>query len=358
MDELRLSLLALFVILIGAIYIRERLRRTDDGANPAGEASHWRAEEASAAGREPGDAHANEARQSAAAASGGGAAGPRSSTVARAVGRAALSGDGRESSDHFGASAPGAFADDAPARGELRGDGDPTVPPAVAETLGDVGAVRSHARDVPLGDIDLLRIDPPDEPGAGEADGRRPQTQLELDIGAPPPGARDRGRRRKRGGAGRPAPAAAGSGQTDELIVVLHVMRQEAGPMPPDGVRAALANAGLALGDMQIFHHFGVGDRGGVPVFSVAKAVEPGTFDPADDNSFATPGLTLFMRLPGVQDGVVVLELMFAAAQSLARALDANVLDEGRSVLSAQALNHLRDQVNEFSRRQRLDHTT
>ena len=60
------------------------------------------------------------------------------------------------------------------------------------------------------------------------------------------------------------------------------------------------------------------------------------------------------MRLPGPQDGAVVLELMFNTAQTLARDLDARVLDERRMPMSAQALNHLRDRVAEFSRRQKL----
>ena len=206
-------------------------------------------------------------------------------------------------------------------------------------------------RDVPLGDIGLL--EPGYQPGFDVADepldtspliDDEPFSQGRLDLDGV---ATDTIHTRE------PGPLRAPGG--DELIIVMHVMRADRAAMPSGQVQAALGTAQLELGDMAIYHHYGL-TQGGAhqPVFSVARAVEPGTFDPDDESSYVTPGLTLFMRLPGPQDGAVVLELMFNTAQTLARDLDAQVLDDQRNPLSAQALNHVRDRVAEFSRRQKI----
>jgi cell division protein ZipA len=222
----------------------------------------------------------------------------------------------------------------------------------------DVEAFSADGCDVPLGDIQLLQAEPalsadlgldsvPEEGGLEgtlrEAEDEPfQQGQLDLD-----------------GRAQRHEPTlsamAIKAPRAEELIVVLHVMRSDRADMPAASVRAALGTGQIELGEMSIYHHYGL-TYGGAhqPVFSVARAVEPGTFDADDESTYGAPGLTLFMRLPGPQDGAVVLELMFNTAQTLARDLDARVLDERRIPMSAQALNHLRDRVAEFSRRQKL----
>ena len=119
-------------------------------------------------------------------------------------------------------------------------------------------------------------------------------------------------------------------------------------------VRTVLDDAGLQFGAMAVFHHFGLnGTPKGLPVFNVARAVEPGTFDPRDPRSFKTPGLVLFMRLPCNQDGPVVLELMLATAQLLARRLGGDILDDRQMPLTPELVRTLRESVDAFSRGQR-----
>lgn len=138
---------------------------------------------------------------------------------------------------------------------------------------------------------------------------------------------------------------------TRELIVAVHVMHPENELFDAVSVRSALDDAGLNFGAMQIFHHNGVGTTSSTrPVFSVAKAVEPGNFDPGDTSSFVTPGLVFFMRLPGRQDGAVVLELMLACAEQVARRIGAVLLSQHRSELSSALVNELRESVATFER--------
>lgn len=141
----------------------------------------------------------------------------------------------------------------------------------------------------------------------------------------------------------------------EELIIVLNVMAEPGRPFPGTEVRAALESVDMRFGDMQVFHHHGVGDmRTEQPVFSVANLLKPGTFDVVNLEGFATPGLVMFMRLPGPLDPRVAFELMLNTGQRLAEALHGELRDETRSVLSAQTIAHVRERIAEFNRRQLL----
>lgn len=141
----------------------------------------------------------------------------------------------------------------------------------------------------------------------------------------------------------------------EELIIVLNVMADPGRPFPGTEVRSALESVDMRYGDMQVFHHHGVGDmRTEQPVFSVANLLKPGTFDVASLEGFATPGLVMFMRLPGPLDPRVAFELMLNTGQRLAESLHGELRDETRSVLSAQTIAHVRERIAEFNRRQLL----
>ncbi len=138
-----------------------------------------------------------------------------------------------------------------------------------------------------------------------------------------------------------------------ELIVVMNVMAEPGQAFQGSDVRKALADVDMQHGDMQIFHHYGVGDLSSErPVFSAANMLEPGYFDPQTMDEMTTPGLCLFMRLPGPLDPRVGFELMLNTGQRLATALGGELRDETRSVLGLQTIGHLRERITEFGRKQ------
>lgn len=148
-----------------------------------------------------------------------------------------------------------------------------------------------------------------------------------------------------------PNPVATG----EELIIVLNVMAEPGQFFSGEDLKSAFAEVDMVFGDMQIFHHFGVGEqRGSEPVFSAANILEPGIFDKLQLEHTETPGLCLFMRLPGVVDGNVAFELMLNTGRRLAELLGGELRDDTRSVVTAQTITHLRDKLNEFKRRQRI----
>ena len=91
---------------------------------------------------------------------------------------------------------------------------------------------------------------------------------------------------------------------------------------------------GLKFGDMNIFHRIEPASK--VVQFSVASAVEPGTFDLSAMESFKTPGVSFFMQMPGPDQPLGVFEDMLAVTRDVAASLGADVKDEHQSVMTTQ----------------------
>lgn len=134
-----------------------------------------------------------------------------------------------------------------------------------------------------------------------------------------------------------------------ELIVVLFVAAREGEAFGGDQLADAFGQVGLRFGEMNIYHHFGVGHmRPDRPVFSVANMFEPGTFDPGAMDTFSTGGLALYTRLPQSVDGRVAFELMLNTAQRLAELLHGRVIDDARKPLDMDGIERLRRRVGDF----------
>jgi len=100
---------------------------------------------------------------------------------------------------------------------------------------------------------------------------------------------------------------------------------------------------------MNIFHSM----HQGKTVFSIAKVVEPGTFDINQISSFDTPGISLILQLPGPVAADVAFEVLISEAFDMANTLGGTVLDADRSTLSKQTVQHMREGVYEYMHRQK-----
>ncbi len=112
---------------------------------------------------------------------------------------------------------------------------------------------------------------------------------------------------------------------------------------------AAFQRNGLTFGDMNIFHRLNPVTR--TPQYSVANAIEPGTFDLSDMDSIKTPGACLFLRLPGPSEPAAVFDDMLRVARDLGQSLDGELKDENFSVMTGQTEEHYRQRIAEFSRK-------
>jgi cell division protein ZipA len=160
---------------------------------------------------------------------------------------------------------------------------------------------------------------------------------------APEPGLRPKKPRIKPKPAERPS--------SSDKIVSLYVVARRAAMFRGEAIRAAAEREDLEYGDMQIFNR--VVERNGRRqiVFSMANAVKPGTFDLDHLRTLSTPGLVLFLQLPGPLESLKAFNAMLDCAQRLADELDGELRDETRSVLSNQTIDHMREEIQLYSLR-------
>ena len=143
--------------------------------------------------------------------------------------------------------------------------------------------------------------------------------------------------------------------QAETLVVILTVLAPKGERIEGAALRAAFQAQGLRYGEDRIFHRYPeTAPASAGPVFSAVNIVEPGVFDPGTMDSMQTPGVGLFMRLPGPMDPGDAFKAMVEAARELADALEVQLCDETRSKLTPQTLNHLREQIADFGRRRLL----
>lgn len=138
---------------------------------------------------------------------------------------------------------------------------------------------------------------------------------------------------------------------TKDRIISLYVVARRPSLMRGEAIRQAAENAELEYGEMEIFHRAVERNGRRQVLYSMASAVQPGTFDLNDLQAFTTPGLALFMQLPGPNEGLKTFNAMLDCAQQLALELGAELRDETRSVLSPQTIDHMREEIQLFSLR-------
>jgi cell division protein ZipA len=133
-----------------------------------------------------------------------------------------------------------------------------------------------------------------------------------------------------------------------EKVIGFYIAEHEGTNILGPKIHAALESRGLRFGARRIYHRF----DGEHPTFSVASLVKPGALDPAETEGFATPGLSVFMTLPGPPRPVAAFQDMLDTARGLARALNAELYDtEQRAPLSPERERELHEQVEEWARR-------
>ena len=139
-----------------------------------------------------------------------------------------------------------------------------------------------------------------------------------------------------------------------KMTVALTVMAPPGQPFQGPDIAAAVEEAGFRLGASNLFERLPNGEASAaMPVFSMAHLREPGTFLPATLDSLTTPGLLLFMNLPGPLQEMKALDLLALTADQLARTLGGSICDERRKQMTNQAFRHLRNEVADLERRRR-----
>jgi len=137
----------------------------------------------------------------------------------------------------------------------------------------------------------------------------------------------------------------------EEVLVINVISRDPSGFRGPALLQNIL-ESGLRFGEMDIFHRHESMAGNGEVLFSMANAVKPGVFDLDDIDHFTTPAVSFFLGLPGPRHPKQAFDVMVAAARKLSAELNGELKDDQRSVLTAQTIEHYRQRIVEYERRQ------
>ncbi|RJS92704.1 cell division protein ZipA [Salinisphaera sp. Q1T1-3] len=192
--------------------------------------------------------------------------------------------------------------------------------------------VRSSEIEAPRGLFD-------DEPDTAEEHGASTR-------GLETPGAADDGVARTEMVAPQPA---AGS-EVFILYVAAGAEQRYTGP----AIHEALTALGLKFGLNDMYHRTTETRGMTESVFAVSNMVQPGTLHPAEAEALETPGLAMFLLVPGPLEGRAAMHDMMETAHGITTQLGGTVLDDKRAQLKAQTAQFMLDQISEIDRRARL----
>lgn len=139
--------------------------------------------------------------------------------------------------------------------------------------------------------------------------------------------------------------------EPQEVIVAYVLSKDPDGFKGPELLQLLLA-CDMRFGKKNIFHRYEKPNAKGAIQFSVANLVEPGTFDLDTIDTFTTPGVSFFLSLPGPEKPLTAFNYMIETAQVLVRHLHAELRDDAHSVMTAQTIEHCRQRIRDFERKQ------
>lgn len=153
-----------------------------------------------------------------------------------------------------------------------------------------------------------------------------------------------------------PEPVKPPSTESPQDVLVMHLMANKGEMLNGGDLLEASVEVGLRYGAMKIFHRHLKDDGSGAVLFSMANLLNPGTFDLNTMAKITTPGVTLFMALDDIDDPSGAFEIMIEAVNTMAEKLPLNVMDESRSSMTAQTIDHYRQRAKKAALQQSNDH--
>jgi cell division protein ZipA len=139
--------------------------------------------------------------------------------------------------------------------------------------------------------------------------------------------------------------------QEPEEVIIISVMAHKGQMFYGVDLLDIVLKCGMRFGTMDIFHRYSDAKGDGALLFSLVNMVKPGSFDLDAMEEFQTPGVSLFMTLPIKADSLNAFELMIETAHAIADALDGELKDDQRSVLTKQTVEHCRQRIRDYERK-------
>ena len=136
-------------------------------------------------------------------------------------------------------------------------------------------------------------------------------------------------------------------GLQEERIIIISIVAADDQLFSGDALQKAFEKNDLQHGDKGIFHRLVRRNSIDEPVFSLANMVKPGDFGNGDLRGFSTPGVTLFLELPGPVESMEAFDDFVQTAERLAVELGGQLHDQKHCVITHQALMQMREQLAE-----------
>lgn len=136
--------------------------------------------------------------------------------------------------------------------------------------------------------------------------------------------------------------------QPSEKIIAFSILAATDTMFTGKEIRAAAQKFNFVYGDMNIFNRCVEVNGKQQVLFSLVNVLEPGYFDLDTLDRLRTPGVTLFMRLPGPQDGLAAFSDMLFTAHQLVATLHGHLCGQNRKPIGKQDIDQLRQGILEF----------
>lgn len=139
-----------------------------------------------------------------------------------------------------------------------------------------------------------------------------------------------------------------------ELTLVIHCITPLGQSLDGKQVAHLFNSCDLRLGQDGIFHRYELAGGKGNIQFSVVHSYEPQTFNAETLLEQSFHGFSFFMLLPSSKEPLKAYETMLGLAKFIEQQYSADLYDADRSALTHQTIEHDRQQIIEFERRQQV----
>ena len=140
-----------------------------------------------------------------------------------------------------------------------------------------------------------------------------------------------------------PQPQPASEKQADsalsETVLVLYILAHEGTLLSGKSINSVAHANDMVFGDMSIYHRM---DDNSNSIFSMVNMVKPGSFDPSTIHELTTPGISLFLQLPGPFNASDAFDDMLHTASRMSELLEASLCDKHRQPLTESVAEEYR----------------
>jgi cell division protein ZipA len=135
------------------------------------------------------------------------------------------------------------------------------------------------------------------------------------------------------------------TGKEPDMVIMINLFATDGRVFSGVDILDAARRLDLVFNDMQFFQR---NDEHGNALFTMASAINPGTFELAEMEDFTTRGLAFFMTLPSGADPLEQFDVMLTTAREMEGVLHGQLYDDRRSVLTRQGIDALRGSITDY----------